>query len=66
MKASKNKALFVVFLIQAIYAGMFLLSKAAFNVGMNNFIFTFYRQAVATVFLAPVALYFEWYFTSHR
>lgn len=57
---TSNKAFLVVFLIQTIYAGMFLLSKAAFNVGMNNFIFTFYRQAVATVFLAPFALFFEW------
>ncbi|KAK9670553.1 hypothetical protein RND81_13G209100 [Saponaria officinalis] len=55
-----NKPFLVVFLIQTIYAGMFLFSKAAFNVGMNNFIFTFYRQAIATVFLAPFALFFEW------
>ncbi|XP_074295530.1 WAT1-related protein At5g64700 [Silene latifolia] len=55
-----NKPFLVVFLIQTIYAGMFLFSKAAFNVGMNNFIFTFYRQAIATVFLAPFALFLEW------
>ncbi|KAG9151721.1 hypothetical protein Leryth_002014 [Lithospermum erythrorhizon] len=39
--------------------GMFLLSKAAFNVGMNTFIFIFYRQASAAIFLAPVALFLE-------
>ncbi|KAJ4715433.1 WAT1-related protein [Melia azedarach] len=55
-----KKPYLAVILIQAIYAGMFLLSKAAFNGGMNNFIFVFYRQAVATLFLAPLSLAFEW------
>ncbi|CAO2831024.1 unnamed protein product [Amaranthus hypochondriacus] len=54
-----SKPILVVFLIQTLYTGMFLLSKAAFNVGMNNFIFTFYRQAIATICLAPVALFLE-------
>ncbi|XP_021713947.1 WAT1-related protein At5g64700-like [Chenopodium quinoa] len=54
-----SKPILVVFFIQALYTGMFLLSKAAFNVGMNNFIFTFYRQAIATIFLGPVALFLE-------
>lgn len=56
-----KKPYLAVILIQAIYAGMFLLSKAAFNGGMNNFIFVFYRQAVATLFLAPLSLAFEWW-----
>lgn len=51
----------VVIIVQAIYAGMFLLSKAAFDHGMNNFIFVFYRQAAATIFLTPFALFFERY-----
>ena len=51
----------VVFVIQTIYAAMFLLSKAAFDHGINNFIFVFYRQAVATIFLIPFAFIFEWY-----
>ncbi|CAJ1937905.1 unnamed protein product [Sphenostylis stenocarpa] len=55
-----NKHYLVVIIIQAIYAGMFLLSKAAFDHGMNNFIFVFYRQTVATVFLTPFAFFFEW------
>ncbi|KAL5751998.1 hypothetical protein ACOSP7_022172 [Xanthoceras sorbifolium] len=55
----KKKPYLAVILIQAIYAGMFLLSKAAFNGGMNNFVFIFYRQAAATVFLAPISLFFE-------
>ncbi|KAG7011092.1 WAT1-related protein, partial [Cucurbita argyrosperma subsp. argyrosperma] len=56
----EKKPYFAVLLRHSIYAGMFLLSKAAFDGGMNNFIFVFYRQAIATVFLLPIALYFEW------
>ncbi|KAK7369448.1 hypothetical protein VNO80_11486 [Phaseolus coccineus] len=55
-----NKPYLVVILIQAIYAAMFLLSKAAFDHGMNNFIFVFYRQTAATLFLIPFAFFFEW------
>lgn len=54
-------AFMAVILIQAIYAGMFLVSKAAFDVGMNSYIFVFYRQAFATAFLSPIAFYFQWY-----
>ncbi|KAK4791793.1 hypothetical protein SAY86_032206 [Trapa natans] len=57
---SEKKPYLIVVLIQTIYAGMFLLSKAAFDMGMNNFVFIFYRQAIAAVFLAPLAFYFEW------
>ncbi|WCJ31657.1 nodulin MtN21 /EamA-like transporter family protein [Euphorbia peplus] len=56
----ERKAYIVVIIVQLIYTGMFLLSKAAFNVGMNNFVFVFYRQAFATLFLAPLSLFFEW------
>ncbi|KAI4345135.1 hypothetical protein L6164_012291 [Bauhinia variegata] len=55
-----NKPYLAVIVVQAIYAGMFLLSKAAFDHGMNNFIFVFYRQAAATIFLVPFAFFFEW------
>ncbi|KAK4788288.1 hypothetical protein SAY86_019607 [Trapa natans] len=55
-----KKPYLVAVLIQAIYAGMFLLSKIAFDQGMNNFVFIFYRQVIATVFLTPAAFYFEW------
>ncbi|KAF9660924.1 hypothetical protein SADUNF_Sadunf19G0014300 [Salix dunnii] len=57
---SGKKPYLVVLLVQSIYGGMFLLSKAAFNGGMNNYVFVFYRQAAATLFLAPFAFYFEW------
>ncbi|KDP35319.1 hypothetical protein JCGZ_09478 [Jatropha curcas] len=56
----KKKPYLAVILVQSIYAGMFLVSKAAFNGGMNNFVFVFYRQAAATLFLAPIALFLEW------
>ncbi|KAL8152130.1 hypothetical protein V2J09_021938 [Rumex salicifolius] len=54
------KSYLVVFLIQSLFAGMILLQKAVFDLGMNTFVFLFYRQAMATAFLAPIALYFEW------
>ncbi|KAB5511789.1 hypothetical protein DKX38_028817 [Salix brachista] len=57
---SGKKPYLVAFLVQSIYGGMFLLSKAVFNGGMNNYVFVFYRQAAATLFLAPFAFYFEW------
>ncbi|KAM7529133.1 hypothetical protein LguiB_032543 [Lonicera macranthoides] len=56
----RKKPYLAVILIQCIYTGMFLLSKAAFDVGMNTFVFVFYRQAAATLFLAPLAFFFEW------
>ncbi|KAH1245794.1 WAT1-related protein [Glycine max] len=59
-KMKGNNPYLIVVLVQAIYAAMFLLSKAAFDHGMNNFIFVFYRQAVATIFLTPFTFFFEW------
>uniref|UniRef100_K4AGU8 WAT1-related protein n=1 Tax=Setaria italica TaxID=4555 RepID=K4AGU8_SETIT len=43
-------------IIVAIYAGMYVISKAAFDHGMNSFVFVFYRQAAASVWLLPIAL----------
>ncbi|PSS21340.1 WAT1-related protein [Actinidia chinensis var. chinensis] len=59
MKMEVKKAYVAVVVIQCLYAGMFLVSKAAFDVGMNSFVFVFYRQAAATVFLVPLAAFFE-------
>ncbi|KAL6893733.1 hypothetical protein ACP4OV_007831 [Aristida adscensionis] len=42
-----------------IYTGMYVISKAAFNNGMNTFVFIFYRQAAASLLLVPAALIFE-------
>ena len=50
----------VIIVIQAIYTGMYLVSKAALDHGMNSFVFIFYRQAAATVFLAPISMFLEW------
>ncbi|KAL5706892.1 hypothetical protein ACHQM5_025000 [Ranunculus cassubicifolius] len=57
--ANNGRPYIVLVIIQIIYAGMFLLSKAAFNGGMNSFVFVFYRQAFATLFLAPLAIVIE-------
>ncbi|KAH7663594.1 WAT1-related protein, partial [Dioscorea alata] len=43
---------------QMIVAGMALTSKAAFNFGMNTFIFVFYRQALSVLLLLPLSLIF--------
>ncbi|KAG6394558.1 hypothetical protein SASPL_145147 [Salvia splendens] len=52
----EKKALLAVLAIQLVYAGYFLLTKLAFDVGMNTFVFVFYRQAAATLFLLPIAI----------
>lgn len=55
MKASM-KPYCVAIIIQLIYTGMFVISKAAFNHGMNTYVFIFYRQAVGSLILLPTAL----------
>ncbi|CAL5097445.1 unnamed protein product [Urochloa decumbens] len=54
-----KKAYVVAIVIQLIYAGMYVVSKAAFNHGMSTFVFIFYRQAAATVLLLPLAIVLE-------
>uniref|UniRef100_A0A0E0JFF1 WAT1-related protein n=1 Tax=Oryza punctata TaxID=4537 RepID=A0A0E0JFF1_ORYPU len=54
-----KKPYVVVIIIQVIYTGLFVISKAAFNHGMNTFIFIFYRQAAASVLLLPLAIILE-------
>ncbi|XP_039125746.1 WAT1-related protein At1g43650-like [Dioscorea cayenensis subsp. rotundata] len=46
-------------LTQLIFAGMALFTKAAVGGGMNPYIFVFYREVFATLFLAPFILFFE-------
>ncbi|WVZ58651.1 hypothetical protein U9M48_008896 [Paspalum notatum var. saurae] len=46
-------------IVVAIYMGMYVISKAAFNRGMNSFVFVFYRQAAASLLLLPIALLLE-------
>ncbi|KAL6619838.1 hypothetical protein ACP70R_034977 [Stipagrostis hirtigluma subsp. patula] len=53
---TSRKAYAVAIVIQLIYTGMFVVSKAAFDQGMNTYIFMFYRQAAGSLFLLPLAL----------
>ncbi|XP_076894268.1 WAT1-related protein At1g43650-like [Bidens hawaiensis] len=59
MAYESNKTYIAMFIVQAIYAGMALLSKASISSGMNPFIFVVYRQAFATLSLCPLAYFFE-------
>ncbi|XP_077239682.1 uncharacterized protein LOC143880576 [Tasmannia lanceolata] len=45
--------------VQIVYAGMALFSKAAINEGMSPYVFVVYRQAIATLVLAPFAYFLE-------
>lgn len=61
MEAKKPYVIAIV--VQLIYAGMFVVSKAAFNHGINTYVFIFYRQAAASLLLLPIALVLERYYT---
>uniref|UniRef100_A0ACD5TX38 Uncharacterized protein n=1 Tax=Avena sativa TaxID=4498 RepID=A0ACD5TX38_AVESA len=54
-----KKAYVVATVIQVIYTGMYVMSKAALDGGMNSFVFIFYRQAAATLLLLPLAILLE-------
>ncbi|PUZ39395.1 hypothetical protein GQ55_9G304400 [Panicum hallii var. hallii] len=54
-----KKPYILAIVIVAIYTGMYVISKAAFNEGMNSFVFVFYRQAAASLLLVPIALVLE-------
>ncbi|CAN0892187.1 WAT1-related protein At1g43650 [Linum grandiflorum] len=58
---STHKPYTAMLLVQIIYAGMALFSKAAISGehGMNSFVFVTYRQAFATIALAPFALFIK-------
>ncbi|CAN6349450.1 unnamed protein product [Urochloa humidicola] len=53
---ASTKAYVVVIAIQLIYTGMFVISKAAFDHGINTYVFMFYRQAAGSLLLLPLAL----------
>ncbi|KZV16561.1 hypothetical protein F511_11393 [Dorcoceras hygrometricum] len=55
----KRNPYVVVVFMQFAYSGMALLSKAAIAQGMNPYVFVAYRQAFATVALAPFAYFLE-------
>ena len=59
MDATSKKAYGVAIIIQLIYTGMYVVSKAAFNHGMSTYVFIFYRQAAVTALLLPLAIVLE-------
>lgn len=48
-----------VIFLQFGFAGMDVLSKAALNQGMSNYVFAVYRHAVAFIIIAPFALFLD-------
>ena len=51
-----NRAAFVVaFLLRAIFGGMQIVTKAAFDEGMSTSVFVFYRHLTGILFLVPIA-----------
>ncbi|KAI3822641.1 hypothetical protein L1987_10236 [Smallanthus sonchifolius] len=54
-----GKPFFAVIFIQFGFAGMDILSKAALNEGISNYVFVVYRHAVATILMAPFAIIFD-------
>ncbi|XVF64308.1 hypothetical protein PTKIN_Ptkin09bG0158500 [Pterospermum kingtungense] len=59
MVVENHKPYIAMLFIQFVYAGMALFSKAAIAKGMNPCVFVVYRQAFATVALAPFAFFLE-------
>ncbi|CAN6344964.1 unnamed protein product [Urochloa humidicola] len=57
MEAKKPYVIAVI--IQLIYTGMFVVSKAAFDQGMNTYVFIFYRMVAASLLLLPIAIVLE-------
>ncbi|RWW30982.1 hypothetical protein GW17_00004424 [Ensete ventricosum] len=53
------KAYVLMVLLQFGYAGMFVISVASIKGGMNHFVLVVYRNAIAALFVAPFALWFE-------
>ncbi|CAL4994356.1 unnamed protein product [Urochloa decumbens] len=54
-----KKPYVIAIIVQMIYTGMFIISKAAFDKGMNTFVFIFYRQAASSILLLPIAVFLE-------
>ncbi|TVU03650.1 hypothetical protein EJB05_50838, partial [Eragrostis curvula] len=54
-----KKPYVIAIIVQVMYAGMFIVSKVAYNQGMNTFVFVFYRQATACLLLLPIAFFCE-------
>ncbi|XP_025884597.1 WAT1-related protein At2g37460-like [Solanum lycopersicum] len=52
----RAKPFFAVVFLQLGLSGMYILSKMALNEGSSNYVYVVYRQAVATLFMAPFAI----------
>ena len=59
MEMEAKKPYVIAIVVQLIYTGMFVVSKAAFNHGMNTYVFIFYRQIAASLLLLPIAVLLE-------
>lgn len=53
----EKKPYLIAILFQSITAGMFIMSKAALNEGMNSFVFIFYRQMAGAIFLIAAVIF---------
>lgn len=53
------KPFIAVIFMQVGLAGMDILSKAALNKGMSNYVLVVYRHAVATLVIAPFAVFLD-------
>lgn len=53
------KPFLAVIFMQFGFAGMDVLSKAALNHGMSNYVLVVYRHVVATIVIAPFAVIFD-------
>lgn len=59
MDAASKKAYVIAIVLQVIYTGFSVLSKAALDHGMSIVVFNFYRQATGSLLLLPAALLFQ-------
>ncbi|KAL8484814.1 hypothetical protein ACS0TY_027199 [Phlomoides rotata] len=55
----RSRAYLGVVFLQVGLAGMYIISKAAFDEGLSNYVYAVYRHAVATILLAPFAFFLE-------
>ncbi|OEL25174.1 hypothetical protein BAE44_0013807 [Dichanthelium oligosanthes] len=54
-----KKPYVIAIIIQMIYTGLVIMTKAAFDQGMNTFVYIFYRQAASSLLLLPIAFLLE-------
>lgn len=59
MMFEKLKPYLCVIVIQCGNAGLAIIAKDALNKGMNHYTFATYRNLIATIVIAPFALFFE-------